>query len=226
MANLWETAVPADISIPAGILEGSNQNAVAATHSGNNDNITADLNVGATTSGNLFSAGTFIAPPPTIMPTTTTIPFTPTSPITPVATVRSGDIIPPTSPVHQTKSAGLEDSFSLSTGSNFSTSPLSIWEQEQAARLQQKSDKEAERRKDLQQKAKAALLKSKEERDEKNAKTRQQNKLAETSNPPSQLKGKDWEKVGQLVDLSEKGKRGERDISRFKAILIELKAGK
>jgi len=176
----------------------------------------------ANVSGNLFDIST---PPPTTF-SVSTMPVAELIVNTPGSPVKSNEVIPIKSgDVYQTTSASLEDSgstFNLSTP-NFSNSPLAIWEQEQITKLQQKAEKEAERHKDLQQKAKASLQKAKEDREEKNSKTKQNNKMAEASNPPTQLKGKDWEKVSQLVDLSEKGKKGERDTSRFKAILIEMK---
>jgi len=59
----------------------------------------------------------------------------------------------------------------------------------------------------------------KEERRKKN-RSEQEVMLAHRD---SQESGKVWERINDMVDLSQKGQKSTRDVSRFRTILVQLK---
>jgi len=139
--------------------------------------------------------------------------------------------VPPTDPsLSPAPSLGLAHSVSDSPAKDASRgiekSAFQLqWEADQAKRLEEVKRRETERRKENQAAAQKQIKQFYEVREEKK-RGQLQNLKAQERPPESAKGGSSWSKMSNLVDLSEKGRKGEKDTAKLRSILIDMKQAK
>jgi len=100
------------------------------------------------------------------------------------------------------------------------------WREEQKERLEKKDDAEQQKKEELRLQAKKDLEEWYKHHDEQISKTRAANRSAEKQyvyEESSPEPGQDWERIAKLCDFNPKASRGNKDVSRMRGIILQLK---
>jgi len=126
--------------------------------------------------------------------------------------------------------SGASSSSSLaSSHSSAPSAPKSAWQQqweaEQAERLATQRKEEEAKKTEVLAKAKRAVEDFYKERAEKRKQAQKNIRANEQATPNVTPTGGDvWVRVADLVDVSDKSRKSERDTSKFKSILTDMKS--
>lgn len=103
------------------------------------------------------------------------------------------------------------------------------WREEQKLRITTKDAEEERIKKEWKEKAEKELEEWFKQRKEQLVKTHENNKIvnkkteAEMQAPLGQEQGQNWDSVSKLVDFNPKGNKNNKDVSRMRSILLQLK---
>ncbi|KZS14832.1 Clathrin light chain [Daphnia magna] len=101
------------------------------------------------------------------------------------------------------------------------------WREEQKLRLERKEDEEEERKKkEMKEAAKKELEEWYKHHKEAIDKTRSANRNAEKEliGTPTEIEpGQEWERIAKLCDFNPKASRNNKDVSRMRSIILQLK---
>ncbi|RNA26717.1 clathrin light chain B-like isoform X2 [Brachionus plicatilis] len=102
---------------------------------------------------------------------------------------------------------------------------VKLWRDEQKKRLEVKDAEEEKKKNEWKEAAKKELDEWYKNRQDQLEKKHADNKTAESDllTPEETEKGKEWEKLGKLCDFNPKNNKNNRDVSRFRSILLQLK---
>lgn len=106
---------------------------------------------------------------------------------------------------------------------------IKAWREEQRARLEAKDTEEAEKKNEWKEAAKKELEDWYQKRSDQQVKTHETNKVsnkaaeADLVAPRDEAAGKEWENLAKNCDFNPKGNKNNRDVSRMRSILLQLK---
>ncbi|CAF1144396.1 unnamed protein product [Brachionus calyciflorus] len=104
------------------------------------------------------------------------------------------------------------------------------WREEQRIRIETKDAEEETKKIEWKEKAKKELEEWYKNRQEQLVKTIENNRLSNKAseseimaNRENQSNGHDWERIGKLCDFNPKANKNQKDTSRMRSILLQLK---
>jgi clathrin light chain A len=107
---------------------------------------------------------------------------------------------------------------------------MKLWREEQRQRLQTKDETEAIKQKEWKEASKRELEEWYKKRQEQLTKTHSNNKSNNTASEAEMTKsnnefecGQEWERMAKLCDFNPKANKNNRDVSRLRSILLNLK---
>lgn len=106
---------------------------------------------------------------------------------------------------------------------------IKAWREEQRERLEAKDNEEAVKKNEWKESAKKELEEWYQKRADHQVKTHENNKVtnkaaeAELVAPRDSQDGNEWEKLAKNCDFNPKGNKNNRDVSRMRSILLQLK---
>jgi len=103
---------------------------------------------------------------------------------------------------------------------------IKVWREEQKARLEAKDNEEETKKRELKEVAKKELDDWYKHYDEQLQKSKENNRAAEdafVSERDEKVTGQAWEKVTRLCEFNPKNSKTNKDVSRFRGILLQLK---
>jgi hypothetical protein len=106
---------------------------------------------------------------------------------------------------------------------------IKAWREEQRERLETKDNEEAVKKNEWKESAKKELEEWYQKRADQQVKTHENNKVtnkaaeAELVAPRDSQNGNEWEKLAKNCDFNPKGNKNNRDVSRMRSILLQLK---
>jgi len=100
------------------------------------------------------------------------------------------------------------------------------WKAKQEGILKEKDTKSDEKNKKALEEAKGALEDFYNEYNVKKQERKKKNRNEQEAMTEGKTDGTVWEKINELVDLSQKAQKSTRDVSKFRSILTQLKSDK
>lgn len=102
---------------------------------------------------------------------------------------------------------------------------IKLWREEQRVRLQTKDAEEENKKREWKEAAKKEVEDWYKNRQEQLAKTHASNKAAEADlvAPRDSTSGQEWERMAKLCDFNPKANKNNKDVSRMRSILLQLK---
>merc|ERR1712116_65693 len=100
------------------------------------------------------------------------------------------------------------------------------WREEQKLRLEQKDEEEEKKKKEMKEQASKELEEWYSQHKETIEKTRLSNRNAEkelASQSAEVEPGQEWERIAKLCDFNPKASRNNKDVSRMRSIILQLK---
>jgi hypothetical protein len=130
-------------------------------------------------------------------------------------------------PFYVSQQPEYEDPYKALTQEVATPSPIVEWREKRDKMLEAKDKASKEKNAAIEQEAKRAYEKFREEykaKKESQAKKNRDQQKAFIAGRDTPAKGNAWERVYNLVDLNPKGQKSAKDVSRMRSILTQLKA--
>lgn len=100
------------------------------------------------------------------------------------------------------------------------------WREEQKSRLQKKDEEEEKKKTEMREAAKKELEEWYKSHEDQVAKNRNTNRSAErelVADTEPMEPGTEWERIAKLCDFNPKGSKHQKDISRMRSIILQVK---